>query len=134
MTFLISKEGMQYVQPPSISKPRGHYSPAVIHNGFVFVSGQLPMDKEGKPVGTTVEEQMLQCLRNIDDILKASGSGIPLVVKATVFVTDIGDWPKVNTVFASYFGDHRPARVVVPVGKLIDGILVEIDCIAGLAS
>lgn len=88
------------------------------------------MDKDGKPVGTTVDEQMLQCLRNVDDILKASGSGIPQVVKATVFISEIADWPKVNAVFASYFGEHRPARVVVPVGKLIDGILVEVDCIA----
>lgn len=123
---------MKYIQPASLAKPRGHYSPAVVHNGFVFVSGQLPMDKEGKPVGTTVEDQMLQCLKNIDDILKAAGSNISQVVKATVFVTDIADWPKVNSVFAAYFGDHRPARVVVPVGRLVDDILVEVDCIAAV--
>jgi 2-iminobutanoate/2-iminopropanoate deaminase len=123
---------MKYIQPDSITKPRGHYSPAVVHNGFVFVSGQLPLDSAGKPVGTTIDEQMLQCLRNIDEILQASGSSISRVVKATVFVTDIADWPKVNAVFASYFGEHRPARVVVPVGRLIDGILVEVDCIASV--
>lgn len=78
----------------------------------------------------TVEEQMLQCLKNIDTILQAAGSSISLVVKATVFITDIGDWPKVNAVFANYFGDHRPARVVVPTGKLLEGIQVEVDCIA----
>ncbi len=123
---------MNYIQPPTLARPRGHYSPAVVHNGFVFVSGQLPLDGEGKAVGTTVEEQMLQCLKNIDTILQASGSGISCVVKATVFITDIADWPKVNGVFASYFGDHRPARVVVPTGKLLDGIFVEVDCIAAV--
>lgn len=80
----------------------------------------------------TVEEQMLQCLKNIDIILQASGSSISRVVKATVFITDIGDWPKVNAVFANYFGDHRPARVVVPTGKLLDGIFVEVDCISAV--
>jgi 2-iminobutanoate/2-iminopropanoate deaminase len=123
---------MKYIQPPGISKPRGHYTPAIVENGFVFVSGQLPMDSAGNMVKGTVEEQMLQCLKNIEVILQASGSRISRVVKATVFITDIADWPKVNTIFANYFGEHRPARVVVPVGKLIDGILVEVDCIAAV--
>lgn len=123
---------MKYIQPAGISKPRGHYTPAVVENGFVFVSGQLPLDSEGNMMKGTVEEQMLQCLKNIDLILQASGSSISRVVKATVFITDIGDWPKVNAVFANYFGDHRPARVVVPVGKLLDGILVEVDCFAAV--
>lgn len=122
---------MNLIQPPTISKPRGHYSPAVVHNGFVFVSGQLPFDSSGNVVGSTVEEQMLQCLKNIDTILKASGSSIPQVVKANVFITDIAHWPKVNAVFAEYFGDHKPARVVIPTGKLLDGIYVEVDCLAG---
>lgn len=123
---------MKYIQPQGISKPRGHYSPAIVENGFVFVSGQLPLDSKGNMVKGTVEEQMLQCLKNIDVILQASGSSISRVVKATVFITDIADWPKVNGVFANYFGDHRPARVVVPVGKLLDGIHVEVDCIAAV--
>ena len=123
---------MEFIQPTSLAKPRGHYSPAVVHNGFVFVSGQLPLDAEGKMLQGTVEAQMLQCLQNIDIILQASGSSIAQVVKATVFITDIGDWPKVNAVFASYFGDHRPARVVVPTGKLLEGIHVEVDCIAAV--
>jgi 2-iminobutanoate/2-iminopropanoate deaminase len=123
-----------FIQPPGIAKPRGHYTPAIVQNGFVFVSGQLPLDPEGKVVGTTVEEQMLQCLKNIDTILKVSGSGISQVVKANVFVTDIAYWPKVNQVFADFFGDHRPARVVVPTGPLIDGVYVEVDCIATVGS
>lgn len=123
---------MKFIQPQGISKPRGHYSPAVVQNGFVFVSGQLPFDAEGKTVGTTVDEQMLQCLKNIETILKDSGSQLSMVVKANVFVTDIAHWPNVNKVFADFFGDHQPARVVVPVGKLIDGVFVEVDCIAAI--
>ena len=121
---------MQFIQPASLAKPRGHYSPAVVHNGFVFVSGQLPVDLEGNMIKGTVEEQLLRCLENIRTILEASNSGISQVVKATLFITDIGDWPKVNGVFADFFGDHRPARVVVPTGKLLEGIHVEVDCIA----
>jgi len=121
---------MNFIQPPTLAKPRGHYTPAVVHNGFVFVSGQLPLDNAGNVVGSTVEDQMLQCLKNIDTILKASGSSIPQVVKANVFITDIAHWPRINAVFAEYFGDHRPARVVIPTGKLLDGIYVEVDCIA----
>lgn len=124
---------MKYIQPASIAKPRGHYTPAVVHNGFVFVSGQLPLDAEGNKVLGSVEVQMKKCLENIQTILKASGSDLPHIVKANVFVTDIADWPKVNAVFAEFFGDHRPARVVVPTGKLLDGILVEVDCIAAVA-
>jgi 2-iminobutanoate/2-iminopropanoate deaminase len=123
---------MKFIQPPGIAKPRGHYTPAIVQNGFVFVSGQLPLDGEGKVVGTNVEEQMLQCLKNIDTILKASGSSIPQVVKASVFITDIAYWPKVNSVFADFFGNHRPARVVVPTGPLIDGVYVEVECIAAV--
>lgn len=123
---------MQFIQPSGIAKPRGHYSPAVVQNGFVFVSGQLPIDANGNTMGKTVEVQMHQCLVNIDSILRASGSSMSSVVKATVFITDIADWPKVNAVFAAYFGDHRPARVVVPTGKLLEGILVEVDCIAAV--
>lgn len=70
---------MKYIQPAGISTPQGHYTPAVVENGFVFVSGQLPLNQEGKPVGTTVEEQMQQCLKNIEIILQASGSSISRV-------------------------------------------------------
>lgn len=123
---------MQIVNPSNIAKPIGHYSPAVVHNGFVFVSGQLPTDREGNSIPGTVEEQTLLCLKGIETILKSANSSISRILKVSIFVTDISDWSKVNAVFAVFFGDHRPARIVVPSGKLKYGCAVEIDCIAAV--
>lgn len=121
---------MQTINPSSMVKPKGHYSPAVVHNGFVYVSGQLPTNNEGNPVLGTIEEQTILCLKRIDTILKSANSSISRILKVNIFVADIGDWSKINAVFAEFFGEHRPARIVVPSGKLNYGCMVEIDCIA----
>ena len=123
---------METIYPTSMAKPKGHYSPAVVHNGFVFVAGQLPADNDGNPVLGTVEEQTLLCLQRIDTILKSANSSISRVLKISIFVEDIADWSKINGVFAKYFGEHRPARIIVPAGKLNYGCAVEIDCVAAL--
>ena len=123
---------MQTIYPTMMTKPKGHYSPAVVHNGFVFVAGQLPADNEGNPVLGTVEEQTLLCLKRIDTILKSANSSTSRVLKVNIFVEDIRDWSKINSVFADFFGTHRPARIVVPSGKLNYGCAVEIDCVAAV--
>lgn len=124
---------MQTINPSTMAKPKGHYSPAVVHNGFVFVSGQLPTDNDGNPILGTVEEQTLLCLKRIDTILKSSNSNVSRILKVNIFVADISDWSRINAVFAEYFGEHRPARIVVPSGKLNYGCSVEIDCVAGIS-
>ena len=123
---------METIYPKSMAKPKGHYSPAVVHNGFVFVAGQLPADNDGNPVPGTVEEQTLLCLQRIDTILKSANSSISRVLKISIFVEDIADWSKINGVFAKYFGEHRPARIIGPAGKLNYGCAVEIDCVTAL--
>jgi 2-iminobutanoate/2-iminopropanoate deaminase len=111
--------------------PGGHYSQAVVHNGLVFVSGQLSIDPETleKKLGS-IEEQTEQALRNVAGILKAANSDLGRVLKMTVYVADIGLWSAVNTVYARFMGKHRPARAVVPTGELHYGFLIEIEAIA----
>lgn len=111
--------------------PGGHYSQAVVHNGLVFVSGQLSIDPQTceKKLGS-IEEQTEQALKNVAEILKAANSDLSRVLKMTVYVADIGLWSAVNTVYARFMGEHRPARAVVPTGKLHYGFLIEIEAIA----
>jgi 2-iminobutanoate/2-iminopropanoate deaminase len=115
-------------------EPGGHYSQAIVHNGLAFLAGQLPVvpgNPDGKPEG--IEAQTLQVLKNIDVVLKASGSGRDRVLKATVYVADISLWGQVNAVYADFFGAHKPARTIVPVAGLHFGYLIEMDVIAAVS-
>jgi len=113
--------------------PAGHYSQAIVHENTVYVSGQLPIDPRigEKHVGS-IEEQTEQALRNVAAILKAAGSDISRVIKTTVYVSDISLWDRVNAVYAEFFGEHRPARAVVPTRDLHFGFQVEIEAVAVL--
>ena len=111
--------------------PGGHYSQAVVHNGLVYVAGQLSIDpRTGERKLGSIEEQTEQVLRNVAAILEAAGSDLSRVLKMTVYVADIELWAAVNTVYARIMGEHRPARAVVPTKELHYGFLVEIDAIA----
>ncbi len=112
-------------------KPSGHYSQAIVHNNIVYVSGQLPIDpKTGEKRIGSIEEQTQQTLKNLSEILDAAGSSISRVIKTTVYVSDIELWGKVNEVYSRFFGEHRPARAVVPTRNLHFGFQVEIEAIA----
>lgn len=115
--------------------PSGHYSPAVVHNGVVYVSGQLPRvpGKPGDFAPPTIEEQTRQALANAEAILLAAGSRRDLVLRSTLYVSDIAFWAQVNAEYAAFFGDHKPARAIVPTGKFRNGFLIEIDMIAAVA-
>ena len=122
---------MQIVQTNEAANPLGHYSQAVVHNNLVYVSGQLPINpNDESEFLETVEEQTLQTLKNLEFVLKAANSDISLVLKATVYISDISIWAQVNQVFATFFGDHKPARSAVPTKALPKGYLVETDAIA----
>ena len=125
---------MIQVQTPNAPQPAGHYAQAIVHDGLVYVSGQLPIDPQtGERCSGSVEEQAEQALRNVAAILEAAGSHPSRVLKTTVYVSDIRLWSRVNAVYAAFFGDHRPARAVVPTRELHYGLLVEIEAIAALA-
>jgi len=109
----------------------GPYSQAIEHNGFIFVSGQLPIDPAtgAFPEGG-VEAQTRQSLTNIGAILQAAGSDYSKVLKTTVFLADMGDFAAMNGVYAQFFQAPFPARCAVAVKTLPKGALVEIECIA----
>lgn len=113
--------------------PAGHYSQAIVHNGLVFVSGQLSIDPHtGEKLLGSIEEQTEQALKNVSAIVKAANSDLSRILKMTVYVADINLWSAVNTVYAKFMGEHRPARAVVPTGELHHGFLIEIDAIAAV--
>ena len=114
--------------------PKAHYSPAIVYNGLVFVSGQLPLDDNGEARLGTIEEQTILCMKNIETILKSAGSALDHILKTNVFIADIENWAKFNETYAGIMGEHRPARIVVPCGTLNRGCAIEIDCIAAVKS
>jgi 2-iminobutanoate/2-iminopropanoate deaminase len=120
------------VQSDKLPRPAGPYSPAVAFDRLVFVSGQAAKDPAtGQLVGTDIESQTEQVLKNIASILKASGSSLDHVLRCGVFLTDISDFARMNAVYSRVFGDNRPARTTVQVTALPSpGLRVEIDAIA----
>jgi 2-iminobutanoate/2-iminopropanoate deaminase len=109
----------------------GPYAQAIEVNGLVFCSGQLPINPgSGKIEVAGVAEQTMQVLLNVRAVLEAAGSGLDKVVKTTVFLTEIGDFPVVNKIYGEMFGDHKPARSTVQVARLPKAAKVEIEVIA----
>jgi 2-iminobutanoate/2-iminopropanoate deaminase len=126
-----ASQTVQPVETGQAPPPGGHYSQAIVANGFVFVSGQLPIKPGGgHEIPAGIEGQTRQALSNVDAILRASGSDLDRVVSVTVYVTYIANWPEVDRVYADVLGKHRPARVVAVSPQLHFGSLVEIQAIA----
>ena len=109
----------------------GPYAQGVRAGGLIFTSGQVALDPAtGALVQGGVEEQTRRVMLNLAAILQAGGSGLDRVVKATVYLTDLGKFDEMNRVYASFFPDDKPARVTVEVSRLPKDALVEIDAIA----
>ena len=122
---------IQRISTTEAPSPGGHYSQAVVHNGLVFVSGQLSIDpKTGEKKLGSIEEQTEQALTNVHAILKAAGSDWDRVLKVNISIADIELWEAVNKVYARVLGENRPARAVIPCGKLHYGFLIEIEAVA----
>jgi len=112
-------------------KPIGPYSQAVKASGFLFMSGQVALDpKTGDLVGTDVRQQTERVMENIKGILEAAGSNLHHVVKTTVFLKDMNDFPAMNEVYGRYFSAAPPARSTVQVARLPKDALVEIEVVA----
>jgi 2-iminobutanoate/2-iminopropanoate deaminase len=124
---------MKIISCDQVAPPGGHYSHAIVHDGTVYVSGQL-----GRGPGMTDSEagdivvQTRRCLGNIEAILRAAGSDVQQLLKVTIYVSDISMWPAVNAVYAQLLGSHRPARAVVPTRELHFGALLEIEAVAAV--
>lgn len=126
---------MHRVTTADAPRPAGHYSQAVVHDGTIYVAGQLPIAPDGRRLGDRpIEEQTEQALRNVQAVLRAAGSDLDRLLSVTVYVADIALWDRVNAVYAAMLGDHRPARAVVPTAALHHGLLVEIQAVAAVTT
>ena len=109
----------------------GPYSQGIVSGGLLFTAGQIPLDpKEMSLVGTTIEEQTLQVLHNLDAVLWAAETNWDRVVKTTVFLTDLADFPAMNRIYEQHLGDAKPARSTVQVAALPRGARIEIELVA----
>lgn len=122
---------MEVIQTEKAPAAIGPYSQAVKANGFVFLSGQIPLTVAGELVEGGVEVQAKQVMENLSAVLEAAGSGFGGVVKSTIFLASMADFAAVNEVYAEYFlGDHKPARATVEVARLPKDVKVEIEMVA----
>ena len=122
---------MEIISTELAPKALGPYSQAIRANGFIFWSGQIPIDPAaGAVVATTAEAQTRQAITNLRHVLEAAGSGLDKVVKTTMFISDMNDFAVVNGVYAELFGDTKPARSCVQAARLPKDVKIEIEAIA----
>lgn len=121
---------MEKIQTDKAPQAIGPYSQAVHQGSILFTSGQIPLSPEGERVEGGIEEETRQVLNNVRAVLEAAGSSLDQVIKTTIFLTDMGDFQKVNEVYAEFFSQHQPARSCVGVAQLPKGVRVEIEAMA----
>jgi len=127
-------KGLGIVATDKAPRAIGPYSQAVLVDGTVYTAGQIALDPEsGEVVGRNAAEQTEQVLKNLAAVLEAAGSGLQMVVKTTVYLADMADFPAMNEVYAKHFGAHKPARSTIQAAGLPKGARVEIDAIARVA-
>ena len=131
----MTSERSHSIETAKAPTPIGPYSQAVRSGSLLFLSGQVGLDPEaGALVEGGVEAQVRQALRNLEQVVREAGGVIGDIVKTTVFVVDLGDFAKVNQIYADFFGESRPARSTVEVSRLPLGAAVEIEAVAILES
>src|SRR6266702_1198941 len=117
--------------PVGLAKPGGHYSHVAIANGFVFVSGQLPINAQGEKLsGASFEVQAEQVLSNLQAALEGAGSSIAQLVQVRVYIADVEHWASFNQIYARWAGEARPARAVVPVPQMHYGWMIVVEATA----
>ena len=118
-----------------VPKPKGPYSQAVIHNGLLYISGQVPLDPvSGEVVRASIEEETEAVLNNIKIIVEEAGSSMEAVLKVTCYLADIEDFARFNNVYEKYFSRNPPARTTFQAGRLPLDVQVEMDAIVALPS
>lgn len=118
------------ISPKNGPAPVGPYSPAVVANGFAFISGQIPMKADGSIDTGSFESQARQVLENLKTVVEASGSTLQDVVKVTIYLTDLANFAELNDIYSEYFDDSKPARACIQAAALPKGVAVEMDAIA----
>ncbi|RNF38331.1 RidA family protein [Planococcus salinus] len=123
---------MKYVATDQAAPAIGPYSQGVIAGNIFYSSGQIPLTPAGELVEGTVADQAHQVFANLKAVLAEAGSSLEAVIKTTVFIKDMNDFAELNEVYASYFGDHKPARSTVEVARLPKDAKVEIEVVASV--
>ena len=122
---------MEIISTENAPKALGPYSQAIKAGGFVWCSGQIPIDPAVNAVtATTIEDQTRQAITNLRNVLEAAGSSLDKVVKTTVFISDMNNFAALNAVYAELFGDAKPARSCVQAARLPKDVKIEIEAIA----
>jgi 2-iminobutanoate/2-iminopropanoate deaminase len=122
---------MESIQTDRAPQAIGPYSQAIKANGFIFASGQIPLDPATmRIVEGGIEEQTGRVLENLKSVLEAAGSSLDRVVKTTVYLADMGEFAAMNEIYTRYFGATKPARATVQVARLPRDVKVEIDVVA----
>ena len=123
------------IQTPEAPTPRGHYSQGVVHGGFVYVAGQLPIDPQsGEVVAGTPRDQAVRTLRNVEAVLTAAGSALDQVLSLTIYITDERHWGEVNEAVAEVFGAYRPSRAIIPILPLRGGAVLEVQAVGAVVA
>ena len=124
-------EDIQVIHSDQAPKAVGPYSQAMLHGGMLYTSGQIGLDPvAGALVAEGVEAQAEQVMKNLSAVLKAAGAEVSDIIKVNIYLTDMGDFPLVNALYADWLGEHRPARATVAVAALPLAAKVEMDLIA----
>ncbi|MES9685146.1 hypothetical protein CN514_08140 [Bacillus sp. AFS001701] len=121
---------MQLIHTDHAPKAIGPYSQAIIANGLLYTSGQIPLTVEGNIVEGGIEEQTKQVFANLKAVLEEAGTDLSKVIKTTVFLKDLKTFVDFNAIYEEFFNGHKPARSCVEVARLPKDVLVEIECIA----
>ena len=121
---------MKLIQSPELPAPAGHYSQAVEENGMVYLSGILPAAATIDPLADGFEAQCESVFDQGEKVLRAAGCGLPDVIQCTAYLVGVEHWPAFNAAYARIFGEHKPARAVVPVPALHFGFLIEVQIVA----
>jgi 2-iminobutanoate/2-iminopropanoate deaminase len=121
----------EIIETAQAPRPIGPYAQAIRANGFIFVSGQIPIDPAtGSVSGGDIEAQTRQVMKNLAAILEAAGSGLGNIVKTTVFLANLDEFPRFNQIYGEYLGEAKPARATVQVARLPREVLLQVDAVA----
>ena len=121
---------MKIINTPNMPICNGHYSQCIEHNGILYLSGQLPIDRGTKTIPPTIEEQTDLVFKNVETILKEAGSNKKNVLQVRVYISSINLWDKVNDGYSNFFEDHKPVRCIIPTRELHFGSLIEVEITA----
>jgi 2-iminobutanoate/2-iminopropanoate deaminase len=123
---------MRTIHTDKMPVVKGHYSPVVEHGGVVYVSGQIPTDPSTGSIPEGIEAQTRLVFSKLELLLNEAGSSLNNVLQVRIYISDIEMWNKVNEVYSTIFNEHKPARCIVPSGRLHHGALIEAEAVACL--